>query len=125
MITAQIARDAAVMMTLTTHRPAPIVSDDPIVARMDRIVLDGAYDRDDLVLRRSRQGYVGGVQMMCQVATLAGDTLLIFWGRKDGHQRRLLVDRQGRTWTEVQGRAVVHAGKYLGVIAQIMAARAN
>ena len=46
-MTAQMmARDAAVMIAMTTYRPAPVVATDPILARMDEIEANGNYDRD-------------------------------------------------------------------------------
>ena len=132
----QIARDAAY---LVKSQPSAAIQHptaaDPIVARMDAIQLNGQYDRTEDGLRRSRQGAVGGVQCMVQVATagngvnpLASETLLIFWNMEDGHQRRLLVTGMGDIYMETGRGAAVKIGsnnKYFSACAAILKARAN
>ena len=115
MISSQIARDAAFLVrTQPISRTEQPKATDPLVARMDAIDANRtAYDRDAGGLRRSRDGNVGGVQMMVQVATsgdgvnpLASETLLIFRSLEGGHQRRLLVTGLGDLWIDANGQAV-------------------
>ena len=128
MTATMIARDASTMISMTTYRPEPVISSDPIIATMDRITLDGRYDLDGDGLRRSRQGAVGGAAMIVQVAQLGTDTLLLFWSLADGHQRRFLVAQDGRVWMDTgRGQAVrpTTGNKYGEPVARIMSARAN
>ena len=111
---------------IQSHTLAP-VSSDPVIARMDAIALDGRYDKDADGLRRSRSGRVGDDLMMVQVAVMGQDTLLIFWSMADGHQRRFLVQTDGRVWMDT-GRGAVRpqaANKCAEPISRVMAARAN
>lgn len=128
MTTAQIAQDAAFYVrTQPIPRRGWPVSVDAVIARFDVIERDGQYDRADDGLRRSREGEIGEARMMCQVAVLGSDTLLIFWNLGTGKQRRVLIDATGAAWMDADGRAVKIAAnnKYSAPCLAILQARAN
>ncbi len=80
---------------MPTCRPLRPVAADPKIALMNALELDGNYNRTNDGLCRSRQGTVGDA-MMCEVAVLGSNRLMIFWAAEgDGYQRRFLVRDNG------------------------------